>query len=670
MKLRLPHTLTAQFALAVLALASLIVAVGATSIYALSGSADAVRALSEQRLARLQDAQDLVQHTMLIERNALQLSAAASASDVRETHRQIVQQLEAFDALVDRLAAGGGSDNVEVLDLHQSSQLFRNTANVVAQLREGALQDAGRGAAVAQVPLAQTMNEQMRRQGEALAAAARQQSEYFTRDYRQATRQLVDAANRTRWWVVALVAVSLLLAALITRVFLGRQVVARLREVSRHLRRSDTEAEGANVPVHGADEIADMARAVEQFLEDRRRRKLAEQQLTAARDAAIAAQRAQATFLTNMSHELRTPLNAILGYAQLLGRDAGLSARQAAGLATIRKSGEHLLGLITDLLDLSRIEAGKVELRPGTVDLPAFLQTIADTMEVKAREKGLAFSLEPGDVGAAVRVDEQRLRQVLLNLLGNAVKFTDSGRVCLRVASVSGAGDPARLRFDVEDTGVGIAPHELEHVFQPFEQVGMVERRVGGSGLGLAISRQLVRMMGGDLHVESRPAPLPGHGSRFWFELLLPLASPPAAVRVAGRDVAGYAGPRRRILVVDDIVDNRRLITDWLRPLGFELEEAVDGEQALAKAQAFCPDLVLMDSAMPVMDGLEATRRLRRMASLQQMPIIAISAAAYEQDQQRSLAAGADAFLAKPVELAALRERIGALLRLEWIERA
>jgi len=510
----------------------------------------------------------------------------------------------------------------------------------------------------------------MRRQAEALAAAAHQQSEHFTRDYRQAIEQLVGAANRTRWWVVALVAVSLLLAWLITRVFLGRHVVARLRQVSRHLRRSDSDGEVASVPVHGGDEIADMARAVEQFLEDRRRRKQAEQELTAARDAAIAAQRAQATFLTNMSHELRTPLNAILGYAQLLRRDAGLNERQAAGLATIHKSGDHLLGLINDLLDLSRIEAGKLELRASDVDVPTFLRTIADTMRVKAAEKGLAFSLAHGDVAVGVRVDEQRLRQVLLNLLSNAVKFTEGGRVCLRVTAGLGSVGGCRLRFEVEDTGVGIAPHDLEHIFQPFEQVGKAEHRVGGTGLGLAISRQLVRMMGGELQVASRPAPLLDHGSRFWFELALPLTSPPAAARAPRREVAGYAGPRRRILVVDDIVDNRRLITDWLRPLGFELEEAVDGEQALAKAQAFCPDLVLMDSAMPVMDGLEATRRLRNMEGLQQVPIVAISAAAYEADQQRSLAAGADAFLPKPVELAALRERIGALLRLEWIERA
>ena len=668
MKLRLPHTLTAQFALAVLALALLIVAVGATSIYALSSSADAVRALSEQRLARLQDAQDLVQHTLLIERQALQLAGTKSAADVRMTHRQIVEQLEAFDVLVDRLAAASGSEHVDVLDLHQSSQLFRNTANIVAQLRESVLQGDGRGPA-AQTPSGQTLNEQMRRQAEALAAAARQQSEHFTRDYRQAIEQLVSAANRTRWWVVALVAVSLLLAWLITRVFLGRHVVARLRQVSRHLRRGDSDGEDAGVPVHGGDEIADMARAVEQFLEDRRRRKQAEQELTAARDAAIAAQRAQATFLTNMSHELRTPLNAILGYAQLLRRDAGVNERQAAGLTTIHKSGEHLLALINDLLDLSRIEAGKLELRAREVDVPSFLRTMADTMRVKAAEKGLAFSLEHGDVDVGVCVDEQRLRQVLLNLLGNAVKFTDGGRVCLRVALGPGPVGRCRLRFEVEDTGVGIAPHEIEHIFQPFEQVGKLERRAGGTGLGLAISRQLVRMMGGELHVESRLAPSIGHGSRFWFELTLPLTSPPAAARAPGRDVTGYAGPRRRILVVDDIVDNRRLITDWLRPLGFELEEAVDGEQALTKAQAFCPDLVLMDSAMPVMDGLEATRRLRHMEGLQQVPIVAISAAAYEADQQRSLAAGADAFLAKPVELAALRERIGALLRLEWIER-
>ena len=681
MKLRLPQSLTAQFALAVSILALLIVASGATAIYALSNSAHAIQELADKRLASLQDAQDLVRYTLLIERKALALSGIDTLDGVRETHRQVIKDLESFDHLVDRLVAAAPSDNVDVLDVHRASQLFRNTINVVAQLRESALIEAATQTPPRGVATLRALDDELESQSELLATVASQQSAYFTRDYRDAVQQLAEASNRTRWWVVGLVGVSLLLTGVIMRGFLGRHVVARLRLVSHHLRRGDADGGHATVPVQGGDEIADMARAVEQFLEDRRQRRQAEAQLTAARDAAIAAQRAQATFLTNMSHELRTPLNAILGYAQLLRRDRGLTEKQASAMFTVQKSGEHLLGLINDLLDLSRIEAGKLELHLDDVELAGFLQSIADTIRVKAQEKRLAFDLvfKP-DWHIAVRADEQRLRQVLLNLLGNAVKFTDKGRVSLRVTMLRGPDEgagrevvemgDARLRFEVEDTGIGIAADDIKSIFQPFEQVGQVAHRAGGTGLGLAISRQLVHMMGSEIHVESRPEVHDGsHGSRFWFELTLPLVQDAAATARRSPEVSGYRGPRRRILVVDDVDANRRLIGDCLAPLGFDLEEAINGEQALARAKDFRPDLVLMDNAMPVMDGLEAIRRLRCTPGLQAVPIISISAAAYKQDEEKSLAAGADAFLPKPIEIGALRECIGKVLGLEWVGR-
>ncbi len=673
MNLRIPQSLAAQFTLAVWTLALLIVAGGATAIYTLSASATAIRQLAEQRLTHLQEAQDLVQRTLLIERKALQLSGINTLAGIRETHRQVIEQLEAFDRLVDRLAAAAANDNVEVLDLHLSSQLFRNTVNIMAQLRESALStETGERVAPSRNASTPGLDSELQRQAEALAGAATQQSIYFTRDYREAVQHMADVSSRTRWWVVGLVGVSLLLAWLITRDFLGRHVMGRLQQVSYYLRRGDSDAPSAGIPVQGRDEIADMARAVELFLEDRRQRKQAEQQLTAARDMAVAAQRAQATFLTNMSHELRTPLNAILGYAQLLRLDHNLTDRQASRLRTMQTSGEHLLALINDLLDLSRIEANKLELHPAAVDLLPFLQSIADTIRVKAAEKGLAFELgHSPDAAIVVRVDEQRLRQVLLNLLGNAVKFTDHGAISLRVAMLRESVDgELTLRFEVEDSGVGIAPQERDSLFQPFEQVGTVARRAGGSGLGLAISRQLVHLLGSDIQVDSRTAEGgSAHGSRFWFDLSLPLVSTPTAVTSVPRDVSHYTGPRRRILVVDDVDANRSLVADCLQPLGFELQEAANGEEALAKAQLFQPDLILMDNAMPVMDGLEATRRLRSTPGLAAVPIIAISAAAYEQDQQSSLAAGANVFLAKPFEIAALRACIGTLLKLEWLER-
>ena len=282
MNLRIPQSLTAQFALAVSALLLVMIAIGATTVYTLSSSAESIRQLAGQRLTRFQDAQDLVHRTLLIERMALQLSSIDTPGGVRETHRQVIGELEAFDLLVDRLATAAASDNVEVLDLHRSSQVFRNTVNVVAQLRESApsvesaVQEASRRSL-----LMRGLSEELRRQAEALAAAARQQTAFFTRDYREAVQSLVDVSDRTRRWVVTLVGVSLLLAWLITREFLGRHVVARLRQVSHHLRHGDIDAGPASVPVQGSDEIADMARAVEQFLEDRRQRKQAEQEVLA-----------------------------------------------------------------------------------------------------------------------------------------------------------------------------------------------------------------------------------------------------------------------------------------------------------------------------------------------------------------------------------------------------
>ncbi|MEO8122227.1 MAG: ATP-binding protein, partial [Rhodoferax sp.] len=225
---------------------------------------------------------------------------------------------------------------------------------------------------------------------------------------------------------------------------------------------------------------------------------------------------AKSVFLANMSHELRTPLNGILGYAQILLRDKTLSERDISGLTVIQKSGEHLLTLINDILDFAKIEAGKLELYLTDIDLPKFLHAIAEMIEVKAVQKDLEFSCDMApDLPNWVRADEKRLRQVLLNLLSNAVKFTDHGSVRLWV-SMSAAG---RIRFEVQDTGVGIGADQLETIFQPFEQAGDMQRRLGGTGLGLAISRQFLKLMGSEVRVESRV----GEGSTFWFELDLPV---------------------------------------------------------------------------------------------------------------------------------------------------
>ena len=375
-----------------------------------------------------------------------------------------------------------------------------------------------------------------------------------------------------------------------------------------------------------------------------------------ARDAAEAANLAKSAFLANMSHELRTPLNGILGYAQILLRDKKLSEHETTGLNVIQQSGQHLLTLINDILDFAKIEAGKLELYVTEFQFIRFLRVIAEMIEVRTAQKGVEFfcHLEP-DLPVCVRADERRLRQVLLNLLSNAVKFTDRGRITLCV----GMSEAGRIRFEVQDTGIGIGADQLEAIFMPFEQVGDARRRFGGTGLGLAISRQFVRLMGGDIRVESRV----GQGSTFWFELDLPvIQSEIVAAHAPG--VAGCEGVYRKILVVDDLAENRAVTVDMLSQLGFEMSEAASGEEALEKAQFLLPDMILMGLVMPGMDGLETTRRLRQLPAFKHVPVIVFSASASQRDQENSLSAGANVFLPKPVDFDNLLAQIAGLLHL------
>ena len=394
----------------------------------------------------------------------------------------------------------------------------------------------------------------------------------------------------------------------------------------------------------------------------------ANESLAQARQTAEAASRAKSEFLSTMSHELRTPLNAVLGYAQLLMRDKGLSDRHMADLGTIQRSGEHLLTLINDLLDLAKIEAGKFEIISGPVSLPAFLRAVADIVRIKAEEKDLLFTLDaPPDLPRAVEVDEKRLRQVLLNLISNAVKFTRRGevRLVVRRLHLDDASAKATVGFEVHDTGVGMRPEQLSGLFTPFGQVGDAQSRSAGTGLGLAISRELVRLMGSDIAVVSQP----GQGSRFSFELSLAvLEVEPADCTPRMQAITGYAGPRRRLLIVDDLGANRALLVRLLQPLGFELAEAGGGEEALERAAEFRPDLVLMDLLMPGVDGLEATRRMRAIPELADTRIIIVSANASAQDRGASRAAGACGFVPKPIAHDQLLGQLSQQLGLRWIE--
>jgi len=381
-------------------------------------------------------------------------------------------------------------------------------------------------------------------------------------------------------------------------------------------------------------------------------------ELQEARRAAEAANQAKSAFLANMSHELRTPLNAILGFTQLMNRDPTLTAEQGENLGIINRSGEHLLALINDVLDMSKIEAGRVTLDEGSFDLYRLLDGLEEMFRLRAEEKGLALKFERAEtVPQYVRTDEGKLRQVLSNLLGNAVKFTQEGGVTLRISTKdeglltkeesSSILRPSSLVFEVEDTGPGIPPEDLEAVFDPFVQATGEGRSQEGTGLGLPISRQYVRLMGGDLTACSG---LEG-GCLFKFEVQVGLADV-AEVGSARptRRVLGLqpSQPVYRLLVAEDDDTNRRLLVRLLRPLGFEVQEVVNGQEAIEVWQCWEPHLIWMDMRMPVIDGYEAIRRIKGTTKGQTTVIVALTASAFEEDRERVLSQGCDDFVRKP----------------------
>ncbi len=391
-------------------------------------------------------------------------------------------------------------------------------------------------------------------------------------------------------------------------------------------------------------------------------RKKAEQTILEARDRAETANRAKSHFLANMSHEFRTPLNGILGYTQLLRRDNQLLPKHREYVNVIHRSGEHLLALINDILDLSKIEAGRLEVLPVELDFPDLVKDIGYLFKARAEQKGIKFICETvTPLPAGIYADGKRLRQVLLNILGNAVKFTQRGSVTFRVGVHSGV-----QCFDIIDTGIGIPDQAQDSIFKPFHQVEAQNQHIEGTGLGLTITRRLVEMMNGHIVVESQE----GCGSHFHLEFRFPiLKNPNVAILnkaeqrpiVACKDCQHY-----ELLCVDDKQDNRDLLASLLLPLGFKIRQAENGKVALEKLQQSKIDLVLLDLFMPVMDGFSTAQAIRANPAWHDMPVIALSAGVFSQQKQQALAAGCNTFLEKPVKTDELLHLLQKYLHVEW----
>lgn len=378
------------------------------------------------------------------------------------------------------------------------------------------------------------------------------------------------------------------------------------------------------------------------------------------------ANKSKSAFLANMSHEIRTPLNAIIGFSQLLNRDKQLTESQKEYSNSIIRAGEHLLNLINDILELSKVEAGRVVLNPSNVDLYALFEDIQMIFKERAQSKHLQFIYEiADDIPRFVFVDESKLRQIFVNLIGNAIKFTEEGGIAVRSRIDMIDADTNRLIVEIQDSGPGISSYEIDKLFRHFEQTSTGISKGSGTGLGLALSRELAIMMGGNISVSSEP----GKGSIFTFDVVIKNGNAEAVNTNITKRVVGIAQPTEayRILVVDDKEENLKVAVNLLKIVGFETMEAIDGKDAIEKFGKWKPHLILMDMRMPGMDGYEATRLIKGTKKGKQTPIVALTASAFEDERRKIESLGMQGYIRKPFRENELFSTLGKILDIEYI---